>query len=191
MAPPPRYSSICVSHHSSCSLAAVSRLTHLQSDSMQKYIQLSSQQDALHRRLSTAAPAGSMSPEQQSTGSSPTHSRSIFTSPWSPEQSYTTTSSNPIPARPSKRHSITDSEDANRLAEINQEIKATLTELLNTTACRTDAKYRQWVQGRLMDVEHEIRQRRRRSSALISDKEFASSVAEGLEFNIPAYKAWE
>ncbi|CAI6334625.1 unnamed protein product [Periconia digitata] len=178
MAPPPRYSSSC-------------------SDSMQKYIQLSSQQEILHRRLSlnlpTATPMVSMSPETQSTGSSPTRSRPVFTSPWSPDSSYTTTASNPIPARPSKRHSsVGDTEDAHRLAEVNQEIKATLTELLNTNTCRTDGKYRQWVQGRLMDVEHEIRQQRRRrsSGSSVGEREFASAAAESLEFNLPPYKPW-
>jgi len=139
-----------------------------------------------------------MSPEQQSTGlSSPTYFRPVFTPPSSPDSIYTTTASNPIPARPSKRHSIAGTdipgiEDAHKLSEVNQEIKATLTELLNTNTCRTDGKYRQWVQGRLMDVEHEIRQqRRRRSSGSAVDREFASSVAHNLDFNIPSYKSWE
>jgi len=66
--------------------------------------------------------------------------------------------------------------------EINKEIKATLTELLNTESVRSDEKYRQWIQERLMDAEQQIRrQRRRRSSSSTVDREFASSIAEHMD----------
>jgi hypothetical protein len=164
---------------------------------MQKYMVLSSEQEILCRRLSIQAPpiapTASSSPERQSTPSSPTHSRPTFTTTWTPDPNYTTTASNPIPAQlgTAHRHSIADTQDAHKLAEVNQEIKATLTELLNTDSCRTDGKYRLWIQGRLMNAEHEIRQqRRRRSSGSIEEREFASSIAEHLDLGVHSSKTW-
>jgi len=103
------------------------------------------------------------------------------------------TSTSPIPVQSSNghRHSIADPGDAHKLIEINKEIKATLTELLNTDSVRADEKYRQWVQSRLMDAEQQIRrQRRRRSSGSLEDREFASSIAEHLEYGLGHYKSW-
>jgi len=72
------------------------------------------------------------------------------------------------------------SEDEQKaLYEINQQIKATLTELLNTESVRSDEKYRAWIQERLMDAEHQIRKRRRRHSG--ADRDFAQSIAEHFE----------
>ena len=52
------------------------------------------------------------------------------------------------------------------LYNVNQDIKTTLTDLLNCDAVRQDGKMRLWIQTRLMDAEMELkRQRRRRSSA--------------------------
>ncbi|KAF2670961.1 hypothetical protein BT63DRAFT_453332 [Microthyrium microscopicum] len=56
-------------------------------------------------------------------------------------------------------------DDLSALMEVNQQIKATLTELLNCPSVKLDRGYRAWVQERLMEAEHEIRQQRRRRSS--------------------------
>ncbi|KAJ4347008.1 uncharacterized protein N0V89_010942 [Didymosphaeria variabile] len=153
---------------------------------------LSSQQEVVSRRLSLHVPCGApmttASPEFRSLASSP---RTSFSSTWSPEPEFI---SNPIPVQQSitgHRHSIADPEDAHRLFEINKDIKATLTELLNTESVRSDEKYRQWIQERLMDAEQQIRrQRRRRSSGSTTGREFASSIAEHLDMGITLSKTW-
>lgn len=161
---------------------------------MQKYMLLSSQEEAIRRRLSlqlpTAPPMAVSSPEFRSLSSSPTDYRAG----WAPSYSSTYPSpTEPIAAHPgtAHRHSITDTEDAHRLCEINQEIKATLTELLNTNSVRSDEKSRAWIQSRLMAAEHQIRdQRRRRSSSSGHDREFASSIAEHLDLGLHSSKTW-
>jgi hypothetical protein len=56
--------------------------------------------------------------------------------------------------------------DEASLYEINQQIKTTLTELLNCASVKHDKTVRAWVQTKLMDAEHQLkRQRKRRSSA--------------------------
>jgi len=69
--------------------------------------------------------------------------------------------------------------ESHKLYEINQQIKATLTELLNTDSVKQDDKFRVWVQGRLMDAELEMRRQRRRRSSV--DREIAESIAEHFE----------
>ncbi|KAF1979929.1 hypothetical protein BU23DRAFT_595047 [Bimuria novae-zelandiae CBS 107.79] len=159
-------------------------------DTIQKYMALSSQKEVIGRRLSLGAPIATSTPEHRSPAPSPQTSFSS-SSNWSAEPEYT---SNPIPVQQSAaghRHSISDLEDAHKLFEINKEIKATLTELLNTESVRSDSQYRQWIQGRLMDAEQQIRrQRRRRSSGSTVDREFASSIAEHLDMGIGMSKTW-
>ncbi|KAF2478041.1 uncharacterized protein BDR25DRAFT_299760 [Lindgomyces ingoldianus] len=163
-------------------------------DSMQKYMLLSSQQEVLRRRLSlqipTASPMTASSPEFQSLSSSPTFSRPAYASSWSAEPEYIAThplSAYPIPTQPGMGHrnSVDESltEDSHRLYEINQQIKATLTELLNTESVRSDEKYRAWIQGRLMDAEQQMRRQRRRRSSV--DREIAESIAEHFEHPFP------
>jgi len=153
-------------------------------DAFQKYQILSSQQEVIRRRLSlqlpSTTPMTARSPELHSI-TSPTSSHSS----WSPEPSYTSPvsmSSYPIPAQPgvAHRHSIdsTVSDDTAKACEINQQIKATLTELLNTESVRSDDKYRAWIQERLMDAEHKIRKQRRRRSDI--DTEIAETIAKSL-----------
>lgn len=50
--------------------------------------------------------------------------------------------------------------------EVNQQIKATLTSLLNCESVKHDQEFRAWVQERLMDAEHELKRARRRRSSL-------------------------
>lgn len=92
----------------------------------------------------------------------------------------------PIPTVPGVEHRSSmsyenQSEDGHKLYEINQRIKTTLTELLNTDAVRNDEKFRTWIQGRLMDAEMEMRRQRRRRSSI--DREIAESIAERFEHN--------
>ena len=49
--------------------------------------------------------------------------------------------------------------------DVNEGIKRALTELLNCDAGRSDPSFRMWVSCRLMEVEKELRVRRRRRSS--------------------------
>lgn len=161
---------------------------------MQKLQLLSSQQEVLRRRLSlqvpSAAPLTPSSPEFGSLASSPISSRSYTLSSWSGESDYTST--RPIPTEPgmAHRHSIDDphTEDAQKLCEINNQIKATLTELLNTESVRSDEKYRAWIQERLMDAEQQIRKQRRRHSS--GDREMAASIATHISPGFSSRMTW-
>ncbi|KAF2012043.1 hypothetical protein BU24DRAFT_412578 [Aaosphaeria arxii CBS 175.79] len=140
---------------------------------MQRYLKLSSQQENIRRKLSleTQSPT---SPEFRSMSSSPTesmqssmHSSTTATEPHLP-------SPMPIPIQ-RQRHSVDyTGDDAKRtLCDINQQMKATLTELLNQN--RSDDKYRAWVQEKLLETEQQIRKQRRRHSS--GDREMAASIA--------------
>jgi len=50
-----------------------------------------------------------------------------------------------------------------KLKNVNQQIKTTLTELLNCESVRGDTRYRKWVQTRLMDAEKELKNNKSRS----------------------------
>lgn len=54
-------------------------------------------------------------------------------------------------------------EDELKIKGINQQIKSTLTELLNCQSVRVDDRYRNWVQTRLMDTEMELKGTKSRS----------------------------
>ena len=160
---------------------------------------LSSQDEVLRRRLSlqipSAAPMTTSSPEFQSLSTSPTFNRPVYASSWTPEPENTSTYPRAIPTQPGSTHrrSIGDSHigDSPQLCEVNQQIKATLTELLNTDSVRSDEKYRAWIQGRLMDAEQKIRkQRRRRSSSSSVERELASSIAEHFDHPLTSCKTW-
>jgi hypothetical protein len=47
-------------------------------------------------------------------------------------------------------------EDENKLKNVNEQIKCTLTDLLNCEGVRGDGRYRMWVQTRLMDTEKQL-----------------------------------
>ena len=78
---------------------------------------------------------------------------------------------------PRYKYTIEDprTEDLYRLGEINQQLKVTLTELLNTEFVRSNEKNRVWIQERLMDTEQQIRKQRCRY--LSGDRETAASIA--------------
>lgn len=142
---------------------------------MQRLQLLQSQQEVLQRRLSLRVPSPDTAPlsttsPTNSFFSSPTSSRKSSTS-WSPEP----LSSAPSPLSSTAPHVSSSIEDASKLREVNEQIKFTLTELLNTDSVRSDVEFRAWIQDRLLDVEHEIRKQRRRHSA--GDRQFARSIA--------------
>lgn len=156
---------------------------------------LSNQQESLRKRLSLRSPptfpSTTATPCYTSLSSSPTsdaHRSDMYTPPTT--YSYQPRSSRPVPTMPGYAHSKSATmhsachdagmdNDSKALCQINQQIKATLTEMLNNDSVKHDEKFRAWIQSRLMDAEMELKQqRRRRSSASVDNREIASSIAE-------------
>ncbi|KAJ4338943.1 hypothetical protein N0V87_003630 [Didymella glomerata] len=168
---------------------APNRPTLSRNESMQKYILLAAQKEALQRRISMAIPfslpMSTSSPEFQSLSSSPS-SPTDYTSAYP-------TATEPVPTRPGtvSQTSVDDmhTEESHRLYEINQQIVATLMELLNTDAVKTDPKYRAFIQEKLMESEHQIRRQRRRHSSN-AERDYASSIAHHLELGLNTSKTW-
>lgn len=157
---------------------------------MQKYMLLSAQKEALQRRMSLQLPFGAAlevsSPEFQSLSSSPECSP-IHSSPYP-------TTTGPLPTAGTSvapRTSVDDThtEESHKLAELNHQIVATLTELLNTESVRSDDKSRAWIQERLMEAEHENRRQRRRRSSN-TERDFASAIAHHIELDLGTSKTW-
>jgi hypothetical protein len=66
--------------------------------------------------------------------------------------------------------------DEVKLADLSSRIKTTLTDLLNCDAVKNDNRMRSWVATRLMDVEHELKeQKRRRHSCTAEDADLIAS----------------
>lgn len=156
---------------------------------MQKYMLLSAQKEALQRRMALeipfAAPMAVESPEFQSLSSSPE---------WSPKYaSPYPTATDPLPTRSSMspRGSIDDMHTAEtaKLSELNHQIIATLTELLNTESVRSDEKHHRWIQDRLMELEQQVRRDRRRHSSN-AERNFASSIAQHIDLGLNTSKTW-
>ncbi|KAI4722907.1 hypothetical protein E4T48_00775 [Aureobasidium sp. EXF-10727] len=92
----------------------------------------------------------------------------------SPPTSPNRTSITSIPEEPSAPAPL--SGDEAKLADISSRIKTTLTDLLNCDAVKTDPRMRSWVATRLMDVEHELKeQKRRRHSCCAEDANMIAS----------------
>ncbi|KAF2848190.1 hypothetical protein T440DRAFT_556770 [Plenodomus tracheiphilus IPT5] len=170
-------------------MAPMSRPNLCRNESMQKYMLLSAQKEALQRRMALeipfAAPMAAESPEFQSLSSSPT---------WSPKYaSPYPTVTDPVPTRSSMspRGSIDDmhTTETAKLSELNHQIVATLTELLNTESVRSDEKHHRWIQERLMELEHQIRRDRRRHSSN-AERNFASSIAQHIDIGLNTSKTW-
>jgi len=135
---------------------------------IQRYRRLSEQSDSIRQRLN------SISSEQSYESYSPTDMFSSTPSPHQPfSQSYHYQPASSYPMAPTwpQSHSVATSNSSEvngeaSLYEINQQIKTTLTELLNCDSVKHDKIFRAWVQTKLMDAEHQLkRQRKRRSSA--------------------------
>lgn len=158
---------------------------------MQKYILLSAQKEALQRRMALdipfSKPMTATSPELQSLSSSPMWSPK-YSAPYPPP-----TDPISIGSRMSMGHrsSIDDThtDESHKLSEINHQIVATLTELLNTESVRSDDRYRAWIQERLMETEHQIRRERRRHSSN-AERDFASAIAHQLDLGLHTSKTW-
>ncbi len=155
---------------------------------MQKYMLLSAQKEALQRRIDLEIPSSkpmtATSPEFQSLSSSPTWSPKSLTAPYPPP-------TDPIPTGSRTQRSIDDShtDESHKLAEINRQIVATLTELLNTESVRSDDRHRAWIQERLMEAEHQSRRQRRRHSS-DAERDFACAIAHQLELSLHTAKTW-
>ncbi|KAF2835132.1 hypothetical protein M501DRAFT_982666 [Patellaria atrata CBS 101060] len=127
----------------------------------QKYVLLSSQQEELRQKLSQGSVYSrrtSSIPDVHSPTRSPVGSPIRRHASISPPTSILPSYASP-PAMIGTTHEEEDIKE--RLQDINQQIKATLTSLLNCESVRHDEQYRSWVQDRLMDTEMEIRKQRR------------------------------
>lgn len=163
--------------------------------SVQKFMY--SQEEVLRRRMSLHIPSGvpmtASSPELQSLSSSPTMSQPLYSSSWAPLEYTSATEPIPIGGHPGMVHEpIRNAHNvgSESTGEINHQMKATLTELLNTESVRSDEKYRAWIQERLMDAEQKCRRQRRRRSSNPSGEELATSIAENLDHHLPLCKTW-
>jgi len=81
-----------------------------------------------------------------------------------------------------------DHSDEEHLLDINQQIKATLTELINCEEVKNDKEFRGWVQAKLMKAEQELKQQRKRRSSV--DVETMRAISEHLGHSpISSYRA--
>lgn len=81
----------------------------------------------------------------------------------------------PVPIQSSPTLTAADHAEETKLHETTQQIKATLTELINCESVKHDDRFRQWVQERLLVAEHELRRQRRRRSSI--EREAVESIA--------------
>ncbi|TID22347.1 Acyl-CoA synthetase short-chain family member 3 [Venturia nashicola] len=132
-----------------------------------RYRRLSEQSESIQQRI------GSISSVHSYDSISTMDSRPSTPSPKKAQSyPYRTTSSYPMasswsqsPSAETSNHS-TDMAGHASLYEINQQIKSTLTELLNCDGVRHDKIFRAWVQTRLMEAEHQLKKQRRRRSSI-------------------------
>jgi len=67
-------------------------------------------------------------------------------------------------------------QDEMKLKDVNQQIKSTLTDLLNCESVRGDRRYRMWIQTRLMDAEKELKTNRSKSCSRRRSEDAASGM---------------
>lgn len=170
---------------------------------LQKYLLLHSQHDAVQRHLCSinpdaliggSAPPSPPSSRKSSLSSSPpkssTHqhlrSGSTVISPISeisedfqltvPSRPVLRTRRSSLPTPPSPSMLAEVEADEQKLLNVNQQIKTTLTDLLNCESVRNDGKYRMWIQTRLMDAERELKGSRSRSCSRRKSVQIGSLV---------------
>jgi LmbE family N-acetylglucosaminyl deacetylase len=155
---------------------------------LQKYLLLHSQHDALQKHLdhittsfsTTSTTSLSQSPDRHrhaSLSSSPGSDDSFLTSPPRVARNHHRGGSIPqsrlrpvmrtrgssLPPVVNERILGEIEQDEVKLKDVNQQIKSTLTELLNCESVRGDRRYRMWIQTRLMDAEKELKNSRSKS----------------------------
>ncbi|KAH0335787.1 hypothetical protein KCU81_g8876, partial [Aureobasidium melanogenum] len=120
--------------------------------------------------FSSRSPPSSSGLRRHSRSASLSSRRGSLSPPTSPHRMSITS----IPEEPSGPPPL--SVDEAKLADISSRIKTTLTDLLNCDAVKNDPRMRSWVATRLMDVEHELKeQKRRRHSSHAEDAEVIAS----------------
>jgi len=162
---------------------------------LQKYLLLHSQHDALQKHLSQITPSmpsasSSNHIRNASLSSSPSDDGYLSSGP-SLLRHHQRSGSVPRPQRPmlrTRRSSLPAvidesiigemADDEEKIKNVNQQIKSTLTELLNCDSVRGDQRYRMWVQTRLMDAERELKGNKSRSC----DKRRMSEDVSGMIF---------
>jgi len=149
---------------------------------LQKYMLLTEQHQDLCDRLDQIRPEFNTSSSRSqfsSPSTSPTRSSSSLSLPPSPKRhsrsgrhhsrSHARCSGwadrNELTTIPDEETIYEISAEEQRLSEVNESIKRTLTELLNCSSVRADRAFRTWVQTRLMETEKELRSGRRRRSS--------------------------
>ena len=147
---------------------------------LQKYMLLTEQHQELCDHLDQIRPEFSTRSQFSSPSTSPTRSSSSSLSlPPSPKRhsrsgrhhsrSHARCSGwenhNELTTIPDEETIYEISAEEQRLSEVNESIKRTLTELLNCSSVRADRAFRTWVQTRLMETEKELRSGRRRRSS--------------------------
>lgn len=146
---------------------------------LQKYMLLTEQHQELCDRLDQIRPEFSTRSQFSSPSTSPTRSSSSLSLPPSPKRhsrsgrhhsrSHARCSGwenhNELTTIPDEETIYEISAEEQRLSEVNESIKRTLTELLNCSSVRADRAFRTWVQTRLMETEKELRSGRRRRSS--------------------------
>ena len=145
---------------------------------LQKYLLLHSQHDALQKHLSKITPAVQIPQSGTFRHTSPSSSPGSdegYLSSSPPYRHHRRAGSLPRqrPMLKQRRSSLPATidegiigemeEDELKIKSVNQQIKSTLTELLNCQSVRADDRYRKWVQTRLMDTEMELKGTRSRS----------------------------
>jgi len=157
---------------------------------IERYRRLSLQSDLLRQRLSRNNSSEPSSPiDGTSPSSSPVRRTSTANQHYLP-YSFPSAHVWPTPQAVPAAWKAPESEqvDEANLYEINHQIKALLTELLNCDAVKHDKMYRAWVQARLMDAEHELKTQRRRRSSVAQDTIRKISMNLGLS-PVPAFRA--
>ncbi|KAH8687434.1 hypothetical protein BGZ60DRAFT_363240 [Tricladium varicosporioides] len=163
---------------------------------LQKYLLLHSQHDALQKHLNHISISNTTSPSESPERA---HRTSSFSSVSSDELSFpprgarhhyrSNSTSNRRPQRPQmvKRRSSLPAvinetileeieEEESKLKDVNQQIKSTLTDLLNCKGVRSDQRYRTWVQTRLMDTEKELKNSRSRNCERRRSEDFGGML---------------
>jgi len=150
---------------------------------VQTYYKLSQQSELLRRRLSLPDYYETSSPTSQTSHSAyaihPSYTATTPTFPCIDQQSWPPPESSEPPAE-------------RTLYELNHQIKTTLTELLNCDFVKHDKLFRAWVQGRLMDAEHELKRQRRWRNSFASNESTMRSFNEQHHFgSTQALASWK